>query len=54
VSNIAEARVDVDHFGRHCLWDHVSQRPPSWGQSSQTFGYLQHLKNGVILTKPML
>jgi hypothetical protein len=56
VSDFSEARVHVQHLGRHRLLL-VSTRIMETevkGVSLVTFEYLQHLKKGVMRTKPTL
>lgn len=56
VSDVAEARVHVQHLGWHglllvsllCVWDNTDR------SGRATFEYLQHLKKGVMRTKPTL
>ena len=55
VRDVAEARIHVQHLGRHSLLVVsllcVELRR---GDGETTFEYLQHLKKGVMRTKPTL
>lgn len=57
VSDVAEARVHVKHLGRLRLFPSAFANGAmvgEWPTSLHTFEYLQHLKNGVMRTRPTL
>lgn len=54
MSDFLETWVHVKHFGWRCLIFAIRGLNAMGKKGILTFEYLQHLKNGVMRTRPML